>query len=140
MKFRQRSRFVSMKKIDRQLTTTLLVLRIPARTTVRYTDMSKAHHRALIEISSNSFLFPSCSPSNVIPHTYWEEQNKKKNIHIYLKSKLLLLITLRIIVLLKLLSPYFSHEERIPAVGSRKRLRKILEAILLRRIPIPSGW
>lgn len=44
-----------MKKIDRQLTTTLLVLRIPARTTVRYTDMSKAHHRALIEISSNSF-------------------------------------------------------------------------------------
>lgn len=127
MKFRQRSRLVrSMRKIDRQPTTRLYYP--STRDTVlwlKFLQTFSSRFQLLFQFKKRSFQLAFIK--------------RKKNIYLNRNySYWLLYITF--VVLLKILFPYFRPLARrenscgwIDKRASRKRLRKILEIILVRR-------
>lgn len=130
MKFRQRSRLVrSMRKIDRQPTTRSYYP--STRDTVLWLKF--------LQTFSSRFPFNYYSNSkNALSNSHL--LRRKKNIYLNYLNYSYWLLYITFVVLLKILFPYFRPLARrenscgwIDKRASRKRLRKILEIILVRR-------
>lgn len=128
MKFRQRSRLVrSMRKIDRQPTTRSYYP--STRDTVlwlKFLQTFSSRFQLLFQFKKRSFQLAFIK--------------RKKNIYLNRNYSYWLLYITTFVVLLKILFPYFRPLARrenscgwIDKRASRKRLRKILEIILVRR-------
>lgn len=128
MKFRQRSRLVrSMRKIDRQPTTRSYYP--STRDTVlwlKFLQTFSSRFQLLFQFKKRSFQLAFIK--------------RKKNIYLNYLNYSYWLLYITFVVLLKILFPYFRPLARrenscgwIDKRASRKRLRKILEIILVRR-------